>query len=75
LCYADVYIDGAIMWMAGIGTKPLFDINQYRPGELAGVEYYPGGASIPAKYNRTGAGCGVLLIWTRMGPTRDGRKP
>lgn len=67
LCYADVYVDGVVVWQAGLGAgRGLFDINQYRPEDVAGVEYYPGGATIPSKYNRTGAGCGVLLIWTRI---------
>jgi hypothetical protein len=33
--------------------------------QFAAVEYYPGGASVPAEYNSTGGGCGVLLLWTR----------
>ena len=34
--------------------------------EYAGVEFYGGGAVIPAQYNSiTNNDCGVLLLWTR----------
>lgn len=36
------------------------DVNQ-----LAGVEYYADGASVPIQYSTTGADCGVLLLWSR----------
>jgi hypothetical protein len=40
------------------------DVNQFQVSELAGVEYHNIG-DVPAEYNRTGGGCGVLLLWTR----------
>lgn len=63
-CYCDVYVDGAIVYASG-GPAQLFDINTISPGEIEGVEYYSGGAQIPAKFNKTGSACGVLVIWTR----------
>jgi len=36
-----------------------------RVDQFAGVEFYPGGATIPSQYNKTGSSCGVLLLWTR----------
>ena len=57
-CLAAVMVDGIIM------PSP-FDINSIRPEEIAGVEYYAGGASMPAEYNSTRAACGLVLIWTR----------
>jgi hypothetical protein len=41
------------------------DLEKLSVNEFAGVEYYPGGASMPAKYNATGSACGVMLFWTR----------
>ena len=64
-CYMDVYLDGALVFDS---TKPqhgLFDVNTVRPEQIAGLEVYTGPAQTPIKYNRTAAGCGVLLIWTR----------
>ena len=36
--------------------------------EYSGIEFYSGGATIPAQYNATGSGCGVMLLWTRRTP-------
>jgi len=41
------------------------DLEKMRVNEYAGIEYYPGGSTIPTQYNRTGSSCGVLLFWTR----------
>jgi hypothetical protein len=56
-CDLDVYINGAI--------SNDNDLEKLAVAEFAGVEYYPGGATIPAQYNKTGSSCGVLLLWTR----------
>ena len=32
---------------------------------LEGIEVYSGASQIPAQYNRTANGCGVILLWTR----------
>lgn len=39
------------------------------PETLAGVEAYSGPAAVPAEYNMTGSACGVVLLWTRSGPS------
>ena len=64
-CYMDVYIDGALVFDARHPENGLFDVNTVPPEHIAGMEVYSSAAQVPAKYNRTGAGCGVLLIWTR----------
>ena len=56
-CPLDVYMDGA--------ASTDNDLEKMRVNEYAGIEYYPGGGTIPAQYNRTGSSCGVLLFWTR----------
>lgn len=64
-CFMDVYVDGAMVFDS---TKPqfgLFDVNTVPPEHVAGIEVYSSAAQIPAKYNRTSGGCGVVLIWTR----------
>jgi hypothetical protein len=63
-CYANVYLDGAIVYTA-TPFAPLFDVNSISPANIEAIEFYSGGAQIPARYNRTNAQCGVLLIWTR----------
>ena len=64
-CFMDVYIDGALVFDSKHPENGLFDVNTIPPEHIAGIEVYSSAAQIPAKYNRTGGGCGVLLIWTR----------
>jgi carboxypeptidase family protein len=67
-CYMDVYVDGALVYQ--YGTRPpqdLFNINSIPPDQILGIESYVSTAQIPAQFNRTStAGCGVLIIWTRI---------
>lgn len=56
-CKMQIYLDG-------IGAND-DDLEKLRVDQFAGVEYYPGGASIPPQYNKTGTSCGALLLWTR----------
>ena len=64
-CFMDVYIDGALVFDSKHPENGLFDVNTIPPEHIAGIEVYAGAAQTPAKYNRTGGGCGVLLIWMR----------
>ncbi len=71
-CPITLYIDGAMYFNPQVhrDTDPFTavsfpDLNRILPSNLAGVEFYPGGASLPAKYNATTNDCGVLLLWTR----------
>jgi hypothetical protein len=56
-CPVDVYLNGA--------AATDNDLQKMQTLDFAGVEYYGGGATIPAQYNRTGSSCGVLLLWLR----------
>ena len=64
-CFMDVYLDGAMVFDSRAPGNGLFDVNSIQPEHIGGIEVYTSAAQIPAKYNRTGGGCGVLLIWTR----------
>ncbi|MGH7618120.1 MAG: carboxypeptidase regulatory-like domain-containing protein [Gemmatimonadaceae bacterium] len=65
-CYVTLYVDGVMRWQgpATVSNPPL-DFSQFTVTDLAGAEFYPGGASLPAQYSSTGTTCGVLLLWTR----------
>ena len=65
-CYVTIYIDGVMRWQGPASpSNPPFDLNTINVSDLAGAEFYAGGASVPVQYNATGTSCGVLLLWTR----------
>ena len=51
-----VYLDGIVI----NDTNLLL----YQTSEIAGIETYSS-ATVPAQYNKEGAACGVVLLWTR----------
>ncbi len=65
VCFSAVFVDGIPVY-SGVEGEEKFDINKLKPDEVAGIEFYAGGASIPTQYNRTSGGtCGTLLVWMR----------
>ena len=62
-CYVQMYIDDVAVFSGG--SQSPYNLNSLSAPEIEGIEFYQGGSSIPAKYNRAGSACGVLLIWTR----------
>lgn len=40
-------------------------LSQFRPRDLEGIEVYRGPAETPPAFSRGGAGCGVIVLWTR----------
>lgn len=64
-CFMDVYIDGALAFDSRHSENGLFDVNTIPPEHIGGIEVFTSAAQIPAKYNRTGNNCGVMLIWLR----------
>jgi hypothetical protein len=56
-CPVQVYVDGV--------QSTDNDLEKLKVIDFAGVEFYQGGAEVPAKYNSTGSACGVMLFWTR----------
>jgi len=60
-CYMDVYLDGAPLALGNTA----FDVNSINMAHIAAIEVYSGAANTPARYNRTSAGCGVVLLWTK----------
>jgi hypothetical protein len=65
VCFAAIVLDGMFVYQGHPGETP-FDINSIGTGVIAGFEYYPSAASIPAKYNSSMRNtCGLAIIWTK----------
>lgn len=58
ICLPTLYIDGAPSDPGEIDM--LVD-----PFEVEGIEFYSGGAQVPAQYGGSASACGVVLTWTR----------
>ncbi len=63
-CYSAVVLDGIFVYQGNPG-ETLFDLNSIPLSEIAGVESYAGGATMPAMYNGTRSTCGLIVIWTK----------
>ncbi|MEW5918358.1 MAG: carboxypeptidase regulatory-like domain-containing protein [Gemmatimonadota bacterium] len=63
-CYPDVYVDGALIYASG-SRGLLFDINSYSTNDVMAVEFYVSASQVPIQFNKTGAACGVLVLWTK----------
>ena len=60
-CPALVFVDG--LW---VGNTIDTDIDRFvHPSAVLAIEAYSGPSDMPAEFNRSGAECGALVIWTR----------
>ena len=62
-----VFLDGVLVPARSSSREDMLSF--ITPESLAGIEAYPSPATVPAQYNITGAACGVILLWTRSGPS------
>jgi hypothetical protein len=66
LCYAAVWLDNTLVYdPRTMYNVPPPDINSYLVSNLAGIEFYPGSATVPAEFTGGSTACGVLVLWTR----------
>ena len=63
ICSPQIYVDGLPQSMGA--DFPLDFIVPFEA--LAAVEVYRRAAEVPLQYGGTGAGCGVILFWTKTG--------
>ena len=64
-CLPEFIVDNQVMNDFGPST-PIRDI--------IGLEVYTGPSEVPGEYAGRYAGCGVVVIWTRSGPTKKQRQ-
>jgi hypothetical protein len=60
-CMPTIWLDGVLL------PIPTNLDNLPSPKAIAGIEVYPGPASVPPRYAAGGMSCGAILIWTRDG--------
>lgn len=63
-CYVTVYVDGLLFYEDGSGEDPP-DFGHMMTSDFGAAEYFSSAAETPAEYEKTGSGCGVLLLWTK----------
>ena len=59
-CPPMYFLDGILMVEGGMEINYLV-----HPDNIEAIEAYQSPGEVPAEYRRAGAGCGVILIWTR----------
>ena len=64
-CYVAVYLDGVLQYSAKTAGAPPDFRTDYDLRNLAGVEYYAGGAAAPVAMHSDDDGCGSVWLWTR----------
>ncbi len=42
-----------------------FNLADFNISDLAGIEWYPDGTTVPAEFSHTSGRCGALMLWTR----------
>jgi hypothetical protein len=64
-CYVTVYVDGTRRYdKAESFRAPPPALGGFVIGDLGGIEFYAGSATVPSQF-QSKSGCGVLLVWTR----------
>lgn len=63
-CAPTLWVDGSLVRAGGSDAEPLRPDDWVGTGELAGIEFYSGPASVPIEFSHSAA-CAVLLMWTR----------
>ncbi|MBM4189017.1 MAG: hypothetical protein FJ206_17090 [Gemmatimonadetes bacterium] len=67
-CFMAVYLDGAVYWSPDMGlvAEPP-DFSKFVPTQFEAIEVYRSAAETPIEFTGPAAGCGVVLLWTRVG--------
>lgn len=70
-CMMQIYYNGAPLGRGGVtgvsDIRPI-DLRMFNLSGLDAVEVYRSAAEIPQEYGGPSAGCGVVLLWSRVNP-------
>jgi len=65
----NVYVDGSRWQQMEAGDLDSF----VRPQDVAAIEVYPGGGSMPVEFQSTGGDCAAVVVWTKLNVNRKGK--
>jgi hypothetical protein len=61
-----IYVDGSRWQQLQPGDLDAF----VRPEEVAAIEVYPGGSTMPVEFQTSGADCAAVVVWTKLNVNR-----
>ena len=65
-CVANLWIDGVHQYTGGSDPAVGYGIlNDLHPDQIAAVEVYPRGATVPLEFATMNSSCGAVVIWTK----------
>lgn len=69
-CLPTVWVDGALARAGGDPVPDRVTVESLEfiappPSQVAGMEFYHGGATVPAEFAGANSRCGVLVVWTK----------
>lgn len=64
-CYLAIVLDGRPIWANESQEPP--NIDDFALHNMEAIELYRGAGEIPPEFNFSGASCGVLVLWSRVG--------
>jgi hypothetical protein len=65
----NVYVDGSRWQQLEAGDLDSF----VRPQEIAAIEVYPGGGSMPVEFQSSGGDCAAVVMWTKLNVNRKAK--
>jgi hypothetical protein len=65
----NVFVDGSRWQQLEAGDLDSF----VRPQDVAAIEVYPGGGSMPVEFQSVGSDCAAVVVWTKLNVNRKAR--
>lgn len=65
----NVYVDGSRWQQLEAGDLDSF----VRPQDVAAIEVYPGGGSMPVEFQSSGGDCAAVVVWTKLNVNRKAK--
>jgi hypothetical protein len=65
----NVYVDGSKWQQLEAGDLDSF----VRPQDVAAIEVYPGGGSMPVEFQSSGGDCAAVVVWTKLNVNRKAK--